>query len=109
MAALIGIFTGSVLYFCCKIIISVFNLQTVHGDERRQPVSLPAQQDRKRFEDAWDAATPKLPYAGGPKLEENLASEYAVLSSKDLGKKKESQGLLSQTILEEDDDSEDGF
>jgi len=109
VAALIGILTGSILHFSSRFIGSVLNLQDVQEEESHPPVSLRTLQDRKTLEDAWDAATPVRSYAGRPRLKESLASEYAGLLKSDLGKKREGHGLLSQTILEEDDDSGDGF
>ncbi len=40
---------------------------------------------------------------------EDTSKDYSEYIERDRGKRKEGQGLLSQTILEEDDDSEDGF
>lgn len=39
----------------------------------------------------------------------SLERKYAEWLEKDVGKRKEDQGLLGQTIIEEDDDSEAGF
>jgi hypothetical protein len=38
-----------------------------------------------------------------------MEKKYAEWLEKDVGKRREGDGLLAQTILEEEDDSEDGF
>ncbi len=98
------------MYFSSRIFASVLGLQAVQEDEHSPQVSRRALQNRTNLEEGWDAATPVWKPSGQPpRLEESLATGYADLLKKDLGKRKENHGLLSQTIMEEEDDSEDGF
>ncbi len=64
--------------------------------------------ERKRLEDPWQVSVPtrhnQARVAG-----EDTAKDYSEFIEKDRSKRIEGQGLLSQTILEEDDDSEDEF
>lgn len=59
-----------------------------------------------KLEDAWQSS----PSTGDTSLrgDARRQKKYAEWLEKDIGKRRE-EGLLGQTILEEDDDSEDGF
>lgn len=65
-----------------------------------------AARENKKLEDAWQSSSSR----GEAKLRRDplVEMKYAEWLEKDVGKRRD-DGLLGQTILEEDDDSEDGF
>jgi hypothetical protein len=90
------------------MLTQALNLQASPEHSGRTAASVRAAREKKRLEDAWKASTPFRSGHERARVEETSKghSEYI---EKDRGKWKEGQGLLSQTILEEDDDSDDGF
>jgi hypothetical protein len=114
---LIGLTTGTFLYFSNVTIVSVLNLlptpselktspkgSVVRGEIRRQkqrvmsahdPLGMPASD--------ITTAAPSTPH---PRIDSALKREYADWLDKDRGRHR--GGLLSTTIIEEDDSSE-GF
>jgi len=107
VAAIIGLLTGSILHFSSNIIISILDLHSKPQESGRTAASVRAAREKK-LEEAWQTVTPAGGNQGRARLGEALKKEYAEYLDKDGGKKREGQGLLSLTILEEDD-SEDGF
>lgn len=108
VAALIGLLAGSLLHFSSDMLMQALGLQASPEHSGRTAASVRVAREKRRLEDAWPASTPVRSNQTRAKVEENSkdSSEYV---EKDRNKRKEGQGLLSQTILEEDDDSEDGF
>lgn len=104
VAALIGLFTGSFLHFSSRILAEVLNLHTSHDESGRAVYSIRAG-ERKRSKDIWKASAP-IRVGRVRKKTEETSKDYPEYIEKDRGKRKDEQGLLSQTILE---DSEDGF
>jgi hypothetical protein len=90
------------------MLIKVLNLQDSPEQSGRTAASVRAAREKKRLEDAWQASTPIRSNQARTWVEDT-SKDYLEYIEKDRGKRKEGQGLLSQTILEEDDDSEDGF
>jgi hypothetical protein len=66
-----------------------------------------AAREQKKLEDAWQSSSSR----GEAKLRADplVETKYAEWLEKDVGKRREGDGLMGQTILEEEDDSEDGF
>jgi hypothetical protein len=81
-------------------------LTPVPEESGRSAASALAARENKKLEDAWQSSSSR----GEAKLRADPAMEkkYAEWLEKDAGKRRE-DGLLGQTILEEEDDSEDGF
>jgi hypothetical protein len=108
VAALIGLLTGSLLHFSSSMLTTALNLQASPELSGRTAASVRAAREKKRLEDAWQASTPFRSNQARTRVEDT-SKDYSEYIEKDRGKRKEGQGLLSQTILEEEDDSEDGF
>jgi hypothetical protein len=108
VAALIGLLTGSLLHFSSSMMTKALNLQVSPEQSGRTAASVRAAREKKRLEDAWQASTPIRSNQARARVED-ASKDYSEYIEKDRGKRKEGQGLLSQTILEEDDDSEDGY
>ena len=107
MAAIIGLLTGSFLHFSSSMLTKALNLKASPEQSGRTAASVPATREKKRLEDAWQASTPIRSNQARTRVD--TSKDYSEYIEKDRGKRKEGQGLLSQIILEEDDDSEDGF
>ena len=96
MAAVIGLLTGSILHISSSILVSVFNLSPTPEETGRSAASVRAAQEKKLLEQAWQSSTIKN---DNWNAEPSMEKKYSEWLETD-------QGLLSQTILEEDDDSE---
>jgi hypothetical protein len=99
VAAVIGLLTGSILHLSSTIILSLFNLSPGPEKSSRSAASVRAAREQKKLEDAWQSSSSK----GG---DSSLEKRYAEWLEKDVGKRRGSGGLIGQTILEEDDDSD---
>lgn len=66
-----------------------------------------AARENKKLEDAWQSFSSR----GDARIKASspVDSKYAEWLENDVRKRREGDGLLGQTILEEEDDSEDGF
>ncbi|KAE9374503.1 hypothetical protein N431DRAFT_334970 [Stipitochalara longipes BDJ] len=100
VAAVIGFLTGFILHMFSSILVSIFNLTPTPGETRRSTASVRAAREEKRLEQAWQSSTVKTE-RGNWKEDPSTEKKYSEWLETD-------QGLLRQTILEEDDDSE-GF
>jgi hypothetical protein len=101
VAAIIGFTTGSILHLSSTIIASLFNLNTNPKEAGLKAASLRASQENKRLETAWARSTIN---SGDPGFRNKAMAEgYPKWPGSDMGHRKEDQGLLAQTILEEDD------
>ncbi|KAI9799677.1 MAG: hypothetical protein M1825_004412 [Sarcosagium campestre] len=94
VATILGILTGSILHLSSNILISALNLSS-----RTKPPSAQLGGQDQTEETLDSAAEPQY------QLDDSMTKEYADWLDKDRTKKK--TGLVSQTILEEEDDSED--
>jgi hypothetical protein len=106
VAAVIGLVTGSILHLSSTVLISLFDLTPAPEEEGRSAASVRAEREKRKLEDAWQSSSSR----GEARLRADPAMEkrYAEWLEKDVGRRME-DGVLRQTILEEDDDSEDGF
>jgi hypothetical protein len=100
VAAVIGLLTGSILHMSSSILVSVFNLTSTPEETGRSAASVRAAREKKKLEQAWQSSTTKTE-RGKWKEEPSTEKKFSEWLETD-------QGLLRQTILEEDDDSE-GF
>lgn len=66
-----------------------------------------AAREQKKLEDAWQSSSSRG--EARVKVDPFVEKKYAEWLEKGVGKRREGDGLLGQTILEEEDDSEDGF
>ncbi|KAI9677556.1 MAG: hypothetical protein M1817_006510 [Caeruleum heppii] len=109
VAVLIGLLTGSVLHFSTSLLISISDLRSTPLEEldRRNPVVFSRTKKTKEKKQAQANDVQRLVTGAHPTIDGNLRREYADWLDKDRGKRRE--GLLSQTILEEEDDSDDDF
>ncbi|KAF4615578.1 hypothetical protein G7Y89_g15296 [Cudoniella acicularis] len=106
-AAIVGLITGSIIHLSSSVLISIFNLTPAPEDRGRTAASVRAARDQKKLEGAWEASLSK---EGG----ERWRGDHAILKkpaawSDTALRTRGDKGLLGQTIIEEDDDSEDGF
>lgn len=105
VAAVIGLISGSILHLSSTVLISLFNLAPGPEETGRTAASVRAAREQKKLEDAWRSSSSK----GDRKVaDSSLEKRYTEWLEKDTGKRRD-DGLLGQTILEEDDDSEDEF
>lgn len=74
----------------------------------RTAATVRAAREQKMLEDAWQSSSAKQDHHGRTS-DESLEFQYNQWLEKDVGKRKKDGGLFRQTILEEDDDSMDGF
>ena len=111
IAALIGLFAGTLLHYCSAFLISL-GPASMRGPDPPLRTAASVRKARKNQEQERLVSPRKLLTTQGPfSYEElkpkDLLKDYADWLDKDKGRRRE--GLLAQTILEEDDDSEDGF
>ncbi|KAH7321452.1 hypothetical protein BKA65DRAFT_80886 [Rhexocercosporidium sp. MPI-PUGE-AT-0058] len=102
VAAIIGLATGFILHFSSSLLVSVFNLTAVPEETGRSAASVRAAREQKKLDQAWD----RIPTKGdsGDLRNDPEMEKFAEWLEKG------DQGLLGQTILEEDDsDDLDGF
>jgi len=66
-----------------------------------------AAREQKKLEEAWQNS--EFRGHARPSVDASTERKYAEWLEKDVGKRLDNQGLLGQTIIEEDDDSEDVF
>ncbi|APA08119.1 hypothetical protein sscle_03g028890 [Sclerotinia sclerotiorum 1980 UF-70] len=100
-AIFIGLITGSVLRISSNVLESLFKLTSNPEDTGHPLVSIHATKEQKKQKTKPDL----LKWKVDPSVEKR----YSEWLEKDGGRKKDEHGLLAQTIIEEDDDSDDGF
>jgi len=105
VAALIGIITGSVLHFASRVLIDLLDLRPAPEENGRTAASVRRARVKKLKEQWPDPSTVAQHNAARAEF---LKEEYADFLDKGHGRSRDGHGLMSQTILEEDDDS-DGF
>jgi len=88
------------------VLASLFDLAPVPEEEGRSAASVRAAREKKKLEHAWQNSTVK---EDGSWRGDISMEKYAEWLEKNTTQRRDDQGLLGQTILEEDDDSEDGF
>jgi hypothetical protein len=103
VAALIGLLTGSILHFSSTMLISLLDLRPSPVEIGRAVASVCATREKAKLGDAWQTLKFTQGNRGKSRLGEALGKEYVEFLDKDREKRRELQGLLSQTILEEDD------
>ncbi|PMD43381.1 hypothetical protein L207DRAFT_509909 [Hyaloscypha variabilis F] len=101
VAAVIGLFTGSILHMSSSLLVSIFNLTPTPEETGRSAASVRAARETKKLEQAWQSSTTKI-QGGNWKDDSSTEKKFSEWLETD-------QGLLRQTILEEDDGSEEGF
>jgi len=101
IAAVVGLVAGSVLHLSSTILMSLFNLSP--GPETKTPTrtaaSVRAAREQNKLEEVWQSSSSK----GG---DSSLEKRYSEWLEKDVGRRRDDHGVIGQTILEEDDDSE---
>jgi hypothetical protein len=105
---LIGLVTGSLLHLSSTVLASLFNLTPTLEEKGRSAVSVRRVKEQRKLEEVWQSSSSAGDRAR-LRSDPSLERKYAEWLEKDVGKRKEDQGLLGQTIIEEDDDSEAGF
>ncbi|RDL35115.1 Uncharacterized protein BP5553_07046 [Venustampulla echinocandica] len=100
VAAIIGLITGSILYLSSSILVMVFDLNSAPADRNQSAASIRATKEQKELEGAWKSSLSK----SGPDRWRSKPTEWQDL---DRGKRRDDTGLLGQTIIEEDDDSDE--
>ncbi|KAI9855276.1 MAG: hypothetical protein M1824_006203 [Vezdaea acicularis] len=100
VAAVVGILTGGILYLVSKLLVSVLGIGGSSDVTGRTAASVRAAR-RKRIAESRSPGKSGRFSAGS-----DLKREYAEWLEPD--REKKGKGLLSQTILEEEDDNSDG-
>jgi len=98
---------GGTLHLSSTLLVSLLNLAELPEESGRSAASVRAAREQKKLEEAWRGSTLKggtERWRGDPSME-----KYSQWLEKDAGKRKEDQGLLGQTILEEEDGSDVGL
>jgi len=84
------------------MLVSIFNLTPTPEETGRLAAPVRAAREKKKLEQAWQSSTIKNE-RGGWKAEPLTEKKYAEWLETEHGQRREDQGLLGQTILEEDD------
>lgn len=103
VAAFVGVLAGSVLYAFSFVLGSVFNLTATPEDKGRTAASVHAAREKKKLERVWQSSVTKNGNSNAS------MEKYAAWLEKGGKDYRTEDGLFGQTILEEDDDSEDVF
>lgn len=107
VASLIGIAAGSSLYIVSRVLASLLGIGTAPQGSGRTAASVRAEREQKKGRSAHGHVT--LAHAQTHQVKINNAVQinrkYVEWLAKDKDRRKE--GLLSETILEEDDNSDD--
>jgi hypothetical protein len=107
VAAIVGLATGALLHFSSSLLVTLFNLSPApeSEDKGRTAASVRAAREQKVLEAAWKTSTTKQTSGTGS---DSLEERYSQWLEMDAGRHR-TKGVAGQTILEEDDDSLDGF
>jgi len=108
VAAVIGLVTGSILHLTSTVLVELFNLVPTAEDKRRSIASVRDSREQIKLEEVWQNSSLRG-IQGGSKAQALPGKDYAEWLDKSSGKRRDNQRLVKQTILEEDDDSEEGF
>lgn len=100
VAALIGLLTGFILHVSSALLVSIFELNSVPEERGRTAASVRADKEREKLEQSWHNATFK---------DKNSIRKYDEWLDQQTTRRGDDHGILGQTILEEDDNSEDEF
>jgi hypothetical protein len=104
----IGLLTGSIVHLSSTFLVSFFNLSPIPEERGRPVASVRAARVQKKLEEPWWQSSSSKGDRARLRSDASLEKKYAEWLEKDVGTRKEDQGLLGQTIIEEDD-SEYGF
>lgn len=100
--------SGCILHLFSTVLVSIFDLDLTPEERGRSAASVRAAREQKRLDEPGEpylsSSARKEQFGGDVKMEKR----YTEWLEKDAGKRRD-EGLLGQTILEEDDDSEDMF
>jgi len=108
VAAVIGVITGSLLHILSTVLISMFGVAAVPEDTGRTAASIRAAREQKKLEGAWESSI-STSESARLKNDPSIRKQQTEWLESELSKRRENQHLLGQTIIEEDDDSEDRF
>lgn len=97
---MIGLSTGFILHLSSALLMSLFDLNSVPENKGRTAASVRAEKEREKLEHAWHGAMIN---------DEDGIKKYDEWLDQNTSWRGDDHGLLGQTILEEDDDSEDEF
>ncbi|KAH8683067.1 hypothetical protein BGZ60DRAFT_524404 [Tricladium varicosporioides] len=108
VALFVGLVMGSILHFSSSVFISLLDLSASPEFQGRTAASVRAAREQKKLEGAWEASLSSSK-SDRWRGDATTLKRQAGFGDGALRKRGERKGLLGQTILEEDDDSEDGF
>jgi len=100
VAVIVGLITGSILHLSSSVLVSLFNLSSNPEQSGRTAASIRAARAQKKRDSQG--------FGSMREIDPSIEKKYARWLEKNGGGREE-QGLLGQTIIEEDDDSEDAF
>jgi hypothetical protein len=101
VAAVFGLLSGSILHVLARALVSFLDLRLSPLRPRRASAPAHTPCDEERPDDTWQAPTTVDGNRRETRLSRALDREYGEF----LKRRREWHGLLSQTIVEEDDDS----
>jgi hypothetical protein len=104
VAAIVGLFTGLVLHFFSTTLVSLFNMTPVAQESpTRTAASVRAELEQRKLEASLPKEVPES-------WRDEISAKRKQTERLDMGRgrRRKEQGLLGQTILEEED-SEDEF
>ncbi len=107
IAAVIGLAFGVILHASSSVLVSSFNLSSGPEDRGQTAASVRAAREKKKLQQAWQSSI--LESDRSSSRTDAPIERYAEWLEKDMdmSQRREEQGLLGQTILEEDDSDDE--
>ncbi|KAH8821694.1 hypothetical protein F5884DRAFT_768739 [Xylogone sp. PMI_703] len=104
VAAVIGLLAGFLLHITSSILTSLFNLNSPSKKTQRTTDSMNVPRKQKNLENSWSGVGDST-YQDTMRIDDSVQNKYVDWLEKDTRRHRD-QGLLTQIILEEEDDSE---
>lgn len=104
---MVGVLTGTSLHYASAFLMSLLNLDSRHGEPRGRSLSSYRAEKRRRL---GRDSLPKVKQTGIlPIGDGNLKEEIVGWKRSNEDRGRHRNGLIPNTILEEEDSTEDGF
>ena len=94
------------MHLCSTVLVSVLNLAPIPEDKSRTAASVRDVWEQTNLEEAWKSSSSREGQRV-PASSSSRAKQYTERLEKDVIGKRREDGLFGQTILEEDDDSDE--
>jgi len=106
IAVVIGLAFGVILHASSSVLVSSFDLSSDPEDRAQTAASVRSAREKRKLQQAWQSSI--LESDRSSSRTDAPIDRYVEWLEKDMSQRREEQGLLGQTILEEDD-SDDEF